>query len=277
MNPADHVEVRSFLEVPENASVKVVLDDQSYQLGYVLRVHANSVDYVVWEDNENRIWYETSNRDLVKAEDFHKFWNLYQIARSRSLHNLREDAVAPYLKMLSSSLASALEGQFMAAAEALEAASTFIKTANERVSRRRYTTGAIVALVLFLVTSGSLALFLAQDQILLDMARIATLGGSLGAVLSALAGKRSGLGFDPDATQSEAILNGAMRVVYGVISAFVAVLVFKSGIVSTPLITQENESLALVVVAIAGGFAERWAADLIQRFSSETETKPDRD
>lgn len=275
MNPADRVEVRSFLEVPEDATVKVVLDKQIYELGYVRRIHASSDDYVVWEDNEKRIWYETSNRDLVKTEDFHKFWNQYRIALSRSLHNLREEATPPYLKMLSSSLASALEGQFMAAAEALEAASTFIKTANERVSRRRYTTGAMVALFLFLVLSGLLALFMCNEQTLLEIMRISLLGGSLGAVLSALAGRRGGLGFDPDATQLEGILNGAMRVIYGVISAFAAVLILKSGIVSTPLITPDSESLALIVVAIAGGFAERWAADMIQRFSSETGTKPD--
>ena len=101
-------------------------------------------------------------------------------------------------------------------------------------------------------------------------------GGSLGVLLSALAGKKSGLGFDPNASKLEGQFNGALRVVYGVVSAFVVVLAIKSGAISTPLITPENEPLSLTVVAVAGGFAERWAADLIQRFSSSSGSEPAR-
>lgn len=264
-------EVSSFLEVPANFDVRVNIDGKVFDLGFVSRIYATGEDYVVWADDEQRIWYETSNRNNVTAEDFHKFWNRYQITRCRSMQNLDDSSKASYLGMQSSAIASALEGQFMAAAESLESAAAFITTANERISRRRYTIGALIAFFSFLIVSSVLAIIYENPGSILFIIQKSTLGGALGAILSALAGRKEGLGFDPNASRSEGVSNGAIRVFYGVISAFVAVTVVKSGVLTTPLITSENQELSLIVVAIAGGFAERWAADLIQRFTADAD------
>lgn len=276
MSDIKKVEVSSFLEVPADAFVVIKIDGVTYDIGYVKRIHATSDNYVVWEDDEDRIWYESINKEIIKTEDFHKFWNQYQIASCRPMHNIRKKSTYPYLRILSSAISSALEGQFMAAAEAIDSAAVVIKTANERVSRRRYTTGAITSLIVFLSISALFSLSSSQPQSLAFLAQISMLGGSLGAVLSALAERKGGLGFDPGASRLEGVLNGALRVVYGVISAFVVVIVITSGIVSTPLVTTDNQPLSLIAVAVAGGFAERWAANMIQRFSSSAEQRYDR-
>lgn len=260
-------EVKTFLAVPADAEVQVSIDNETFDLGFVHRVFATSDQYVVWEDREGRIWYETIERRLIKEEDFHKFWNRFQLSRVRSTQNLSGEAVLPYKQMLASAIASALEGQFMAAADALDAASDFLTTANERISRSRYTFGAVVATILSLGTSATL-LPATNPASLLHLAGTAMLGGSLGALLSALAGRKTKLGFDPDASRLEGVFNGGLRVLYGVVAAFLVVLAIKSGAVSTPLISTEHESLSLIVVAAAGGFAERWAADLIRRFTT---------
>lgn len=258
-------EVAGFLAVPEGAKIKVKVNENIYELGFVDHIHSTSDEYIVWEDHEGRIWYETSDRDVIKQEDFHKFWNRFQLARVRSTINLDRQTRLQYQQMLSSGIASALEGQFMAASEALDAASDFLTTANERVSRSRYTLGAVSATLLFVVAS-AIILSVTKSQSLVSITGTAMLGGSLGALLSALAGKKAKLGFDPNASMWEGRFNGAMRVLYEIVSAFLVVLTVESGAISTPLSTDENKPLSLIVVAAAGGFAERWAADLIRRF-----------
>lgn len=267
MTDSETKEVVGFLAIPSGTNVKVRVNDDVYDLGFIDRIHATSGRYVVWEDHEGRIWYETSDRNVIEQEDFHKFWNRFQLARVRSTKNLDTETKLPYQQMLSSAIASALEGQFMAASEALDAASDFLTTANERVSRSRYTFGAISATFVFVIAS---AIILSENNLqpLVSIASTAMLGGSLGALLSALAGKKTKLGFDPNASRLEGQLNGALRVLYGIVSAFLVVLAIESGVISTPLISDENKSLSLILVAAAGGFAERWAADLIKRFAT---------
>ncbi|NVK37620.1 MAG: hypothetical protein HWE18_06835 [Gammaproteobacteria bacterium] len=265
-------EVNSFLDIPINSYVKVHIKDiQVYDLGYIKKLYATDDKYAVWQDDQENIWYESSDREIIKQEDFHKFWNRYQLIRSRSQKNLDDESKKAYLGMLASSIASALEGQFMAAAESLDAAIAFVTTANERISRRRFTIGAILAFFLSIIFSFFLKAEPSESNLLLIILQYSMIGGAIGALLSALAGRREILGFDPNANCFEGISNGAIRVFYGIVSAFVAVLIIKSEIITTPLITPKNEHLALIVIAIAGGFAERWAADLIHRFTSEVD------
>ena len=266
-------EVNSFTEVRENEECVVIVGERRYELGYVKRVYATHPTYVVWGDRESKIWYEIDHATLTLPAEFHGFWIRYQELHCKSLHNLQENQKKSYLGTLASSLSSALEGELAHAQGSLESAYKFLDTANERASKRRYILGVIGFVALACTTS--IRAYLASPPVpesFFWLLMVAVGGGAIGALLSSTSGEIRDVRFDPNATALDGYLNGALRVLYGICGALVAVVAVKSGIVNSNLINPENEKLVLLFVAFGGGFTERQAANIIKKLSNNNES-----
>lgn len=263
-------DVASFLEVHEGRECVVVLSGQRYDLGYVQRVYFTHPTYIVWGDQEQKIWYEIDHSVVTLTPKFHAFWVRCNDLLCRSLHNLRRHQKTQYHGMLAASISSALESEFKHADASLESARDYLSTANERTSKGRYILGVLGTVVLACIASYVLdSLASPAPTGLTWLLTLALAGGAIGAFLSALSGEIRDVRFDPNATAAQGYMNGSLRVLYGICGAFVVVVGVKSGVVSSSFITADNEALALLCVAFGGGFAERQAANIIKRLSSD--------
>lgn len=97
---------------------------------------------------------------------------------------------------------------------------------------------------------------------------ICMIGGPIGIVLSSVSTKESNTGFAPFSTWRDIETDAAMRLVFGLMSSFVVQLAFGSGIVSTTLIKSDESVLPYILIAVAGGFLERWAIEIVRIFNT---------
>lgn len=103
----------------------------------------------------------------------------------------------------------------------------------------------------------------------LDMVMYAATG-SMGAVLSVIV--RSGkLHFDSSSGRPLHVLEASSRIGAGAISAVLAVLAVKSGLVLSALVNTTNLPYVLLLAAAGAGSAERYATSIISRFESASD------
>jgi hypothetical protein len=204
---------------------------------------------------------------MILSKEFHAFWQAYQALKSESRHNFSQERIDTLKQMFASSLASALENQFDAADATLKSVDEFIRLVNDRAAKSRYLLGVIVSAFISLSLSATLYAcyyYLPVDQVFQLSAHVFG-GGAIGTILSSTTGRIEDERFDPNATQLEGYLNGSLRILYGLCGALVAVLAFKTGVVDSKLITAGNELYVFFLIAIFGGFSERFAANILSR------------
>lgn len=257
----------SFLEVKTGNDCTVCINNETYDLGSVKSIYATHREYIVWFSDDGQLWYEIDHHKVTLSQEFHKFWQEYQTLKSESRHNFSRERINTLEQMFASSLASALENQFHAAEATLKSISEFIRLVNDRAAKSRYLIGVIVSATISLIVSATLYAcyyHLPVDQVFQLCAHVLG-GGAIGTILSSTTGRIEDERFDPNATQLEGYLNGSLRVLYGLCGALVAVLAFKTGLVDSKLITTGNERYVFFLIAIFGGFSERFAANILSR------------
>ncbi|MCA8992736.1 MAG: hypothetical protein KDA88_12175 [Planctomycetaceae bacterium] len=238
-------------------------------LGPVSKVYISEEHYIVYSDQDGFFWYNTDKALGKPSREFNDIWNQVQSVRSLPRHNA--EAVMPAVdSSLATAVGCAFEGDFDSSRKAIEQArSVFLeecerqaKSLNMLVTSIAALSTSTIGMVFFfnLVDSGtSSAIALAK----ILSASIA--GGSIGVLLSVLGPNPSNVRFDPFATRSATIIDGVLRVVYGMVTALVVTLATEIGLVTSTVLTNDKTTLAILIVAIAGGFLERWAVDIIRK------------
>lgn len=258
---------KSFLEVKPGSDCIAVVNEQEYSLGHVEAIYATHPKYIVWFDQAGQIWYEIDHSEVTLDSEFHDFWESYQTLARESLHNLSDAQKRDLKEMRASALSSALESQFRAANATLISAGAFIRSINERAAKKRYLAGVVISAFVAAITASILYTtyyYLQVDQVVQFSAH-ALAGGAIGTILSSTTGRIDDARFDPNASHMEGFLNGALRVLYGFCGALVAIVALKTGLIDSKLVTKENERYAFFLIAVAGGFAERFAANILTR------------
>lgn len=263
-----------FLEVRNSDNAIIQTATQKYNLGFVKSIYSTHEKYIVWFDDEDCLWYEIDKDKLTLDEAFHKFWNKYEKVASESHHNLNSDQKVTAKDMRASALSSALEGKYESADLGVADAANYIKSINERVSKKRYLIGVIGAASLaciFALIAYWIYFYLPVDKSF-QILGAALGGGAIGTVLSATTGKIEDARFDPNATAREGYLNGALRVLYGLCGSLVIVIAFKSGLIDSKLISAADERYFMFLLGVAGGFIERFSANILSGLSSNPKT-----
>ncbi len=269
-------EYNSFLEVKPGEDVRVKINDKAYELGEVTSIYATSSEYIVWLDKHNVVWYEVINTNTTtKTQDFHQFWNLYQSARSSDRQNLNISQQKTVLDFFGGAISSAIEGQYTAATQSIKIANSFIDTINTRIANKLYLSGVLrssaIASVIGVILY-STYYFANVDQVIQICAH-ALCGGAVGTILSTTTGKIDDSKIDPNASKEEGKRNGELRVLYAFCGALVAMISFKLGLIDSKLISTQNERFAYFLIAVVGGFAERFAPNIL---SGVAKTKDDK-
>lgn len=256
-----------FLAVKTGSDCSVCIDGETYDLGGVKSIYATHREYIVWFSDDGQLWYEIDHSKVTLSKEFHEFWQQYQTQKSESRHNFSQERIATLEQMFASSLASALENQFEAANATLKSISEFIRLVNDRAAKGRYLVGVVSSAIISLFISITLYGFyyyLPVDQVFQLCAHVFG-GAAIGVTLSSTTGRIDDERFDPNATKLEGYLNGALRVLYGLCGALVAVLAFQSKLIDSKLITTEVDRYVFFLIAIFGGFSERFAANILSR------------
>lgn len=193
---------------------------------------------------------------------------LAQCAPSEHLDN---EIQKRFFMLLGEAHVSAFECEYDTANSLVDDAVSFLRERKEELSRSWYLRAAIRAGAISLVLGfcvwlarDPLAVYLGREGV--DLIAFAA-AGSLGALLSVIA--RSGkLRFDPSSGRALHDLEAASRICAGGISAVLAVLALRSGLVLGPLASAGGTGHVLLFAAIAAGGAERFGSSIIARFDT---------
>jgi hypothetical protein len=173
--------------------------------------------------------------------------------------------------LLGEALVCSFVGDFDTAEKMLDAAVQFHRERKEEISRSWYLRAAFKTTAICLAV-GVLA-WLARDVLTVYLGASAVelieyaAAGTLGALLSVIA--RSGkLRFDSSSGQPLHDLEASSRICAGGITAVLAVLAVKSGLILGALTTSVNSQYTLFFAAVAAGAAERFGSSIISRFES---------
>ena len=196
------------------------------------------------------------------------------IAEATPCEALELEVKRHFMRLLGEAMVCVLEDDFATAEKMIDAALQFQRIRKEELSRSWYLTAALSTTGIFLGVA--VLIWLVRDWFsatvgtaALDMVMYAATG-SMGAVLSVIV--RSGkLHFDSSSGRPLHILEASSRIVAGAISAVLAVLAVKSGLVLSALVNTTNLPYVLFLAAAGAGSAERYATSIISRFESAGE------
>jgi hypothetical protein len=179
-------------------------------------------------------------------------------------------------KSVATALSCGVEQDFESANAAVAHAKKTLLDASERRVKAWYLQSAAYS-ALALSAVGFAALFCCLEgedsatMPLKQLLAVGVAGGSIGALLSVL-GPRKKSKVEPFSTQQEASTDGFLRVLYGIVSGFIVAAAVQAEFVTSAIVRDSESILPSLLVAIAGGFLERWAVDIIQ---STRPPKPD--
>ena len=179
-------------------------------------------------------------------------------------------------KSVATALSCGVEQDFERANAAVAHAKKTLLDASERRVKAWYLQSAAYS-ALALSAVGFAALFCCLEgedsatMPLKQLLAVGVAGGSIGALLSVL-GPRKKSKVEPFSTQQEASTDGFLRVLYGIVSGFIVAAAVQAEFVTSAIVRDSESILPSLLVAIAGGFLERWAVDIIQ---STRPPKPD--
>ncbi len=245
----------------------------------VKRPLCTSAEYIVYVDNVDAINYLLHPSVKAPGPRFGGIWNRVLELSFQPRINLSGPERETFLAILGTSISFGLEGDYKNAKVALTQADTLLIDRSARRSKLHYTSGALVAGLVFVV-AGAIWLSIGGED---NGASIGTgtidksastawqliagcslLGGGAGALLSALANRGPLPSFDPFSRARLSAWSGALRIIYGSLGAFVVLLAIKIGWVTSDLISEQNEAFVLTFFACIGGFSERWAPEIIR-------------
>lgn len=238
---------------------------EEFPLGPVKVVLASDLHHIVYTDFAHHFYIEYDSTIKVTPEASLLWLKVQSVT---SLPNDSEEARHCVQKSLATAVSCSLLGDQATAEAAIAQAKEIYLSGCDRRSRIEYTISAAVTGAVVLALSGLVHWFSISQQAagsisLWPVVVISLAGGSIGALLSAL-GPRGGKTVpDPLAGTKAVRFDGAMRVVYGTLTAFVVTLAVRAQFVTSAVITSDKTELSLLLAAIAGGFLERWAVDII--------------
>ena len=268
---SDVIDVDGFRSVQSDGrDYRVMIkDEEPVPLGPVRKVYIAHPHYILFTDPDDELWYATDATLANMGEDFNTLWREVQSVKSLPMQNAENMKDAVY-SSLSTAIGCGFEKDYSTARDAVEQAKRILLEASVRKAKTWYVpTATIVGLILSAIgLTWYVTLLTAPDAeevpSILRILAASMGGGSIGALLSAIGARSSGSSFDPFATRKAAHIDGALRIVYGIVTAFIITLAVEAQVVTSVALTSDQTNLSLLIVAIAGGFAERWAEDIVR-------------
>lgn len=236
-------------------------------------------NYIVFLDEENDLDWQTSddfdNLELKQEEkkSFYKVKNEIDSSECIPLDKLEEKVVISFKRQLGEALVRAFESDFENAHKMVEHAQDFILKRNIEQSRYLFLTScgisASITLLLSIILWLFRAFFISSIGDTVFYITLATLIGGIGALLSVILrlGKSN---LDFNASKKLHYLEGASRVIAGMISALIISLCIKVQIL-LPIFTKiESTQIAMILGGLVAGASERFAPSIINKLDGVT-------
>ncbi len=241
-----------------------------------------SDDYIVFLDNENDIDWKTSDefdaRELT-VEDKNKFFavkNEIDSAETIAVNHIDDKVVIAFKRQLGEALVRLFEGEYENASNMVKRAQDYILRRNIEQSRYMFLMSCgfttLIAILVFII------FWLFQESIILIIGNsvfyivLASLCGSIGALLSVIlrTGKTT---LDYNASKKLHIIEGASRIVAGMISGLIVAVSIKTGIILPIFAKIESTNIAMLLGGLVAGASERFAPSIISKLDGVSNLK----
>jgi hypothetical protein len=242
------------------------------------------IDYLIWVDDniivfldENRgLWYDFECADV--PEGFEHIRTRITVLTAIDTSHLKRETITSFRELLGNAVVCAVSEKNMEAANtSLDKADEFIKARNGEAARFWYVTSSFAVTLVVLVLAGIIAV----TQKYLDEwfgpgfkeCALGACAGGLGAFLSVLL--RIGQSpLDVSAGRKMHFLEGAGRVVVGMIGAFFVLLAYQLNLVFTAIAAVESMRIyGIGLIGIVAGVSERLVPDLIRQVELTADRK----
>lgn len=243
---------------------------------------ASKKKYIVFLDNENDLDWQTSDefdaRELTPDErkGYNEVKNEIDSAECIPSDNLDEKIITSFKKQLGEALIRAFEKDFENAHKMVANAKEFVLKRSVEESRFLFLTSCAFATLISMIVFVLLWLNKENSIILFGetvyYSTLASLIGALGALLSVILrmGKSN---LDFNASKKLHYLEGASRVVAGMISALIVAICIKTGILLPIFAKIESTHIAMILGGLAAGASERFAPSIINKLDNQTNNK----
>jgi hypothetical protein len=235
---------------------------------------ANTPDYVVYLDEDLYVeWAFRITMDLLP--DVNAVLNNVSKLEAVSVSHLSEEQVRSFRRMLGEGVARALDGEAEQASEILAVAEQWIGKRNSEAARRWYLTSATIAALCSAIGGGLVWLF--REPLIAAHGRnalevlLGTSTGGLGAFLFLISRTRK-LNIDSSAGRQIHYFEGALRVIAGVIGAFLVALSVKAELLLGFVQTSDNSLPVICVLCMAAGWSERLVPSIIGHVETTAES-----
>jgi hypothetical protein len=224
-------------------------------------------DYIVYLDEQDYVEW-TMNDNSLLGPDTGQYLNMVGFLEAVDTSNLAPQQIESYRRLIAEGVARLFQKNLPAAQSALQGAEKWITARNTEVARRWYLMGsgaAALASALAILALGVWFLLGALDtqfgKSIYDILMGASMGG-LGAWLSVIQRSRNAE-LDVAAGPMLHRLEGAFRIMVGVLGAMLVALAIRAG-----LIVQANQLPELMVICMVAGVSERLVPSFIEQVES---------
>lgn len=244
-------------------------------------VRYNEGKYIVWLDNNNEYdWETTSDYDELSVDRTKR--NSYMSRISFLEHHPMVKCLSKYNRkefhyMLADAVVLVLEGEFNEADEKIFELNRYLNDRNCEITRKwqlLYCFATLLVIFIIFVIGRhnmqNIIEFLKVDKRTIDTIGFSMLG-TIGATLSIVL-KSGNQCYDCESGKLLNFLEIFSRMFTSIISSFVAVCLYKMGMIFANFNSGQNATYCLILVCIIAGFSERLIPSIISRFEN-SETK----
>ena len=270
-----------YIEVPQFCSCSShKWPDLEPKIGQL--INSSSKGFIVYLDKKNEYdWHCTSEfetaldeKDAKNGGKFGAIHNRAILLSSLPTKHLAPDEKRQFQVMLGQAIGCGLDGDIANGETMLDVAAEYRSECNLRVAHLWFLTSSmIVALMVALIV---LIIWLLRDYTegffgpTLFLLILGSAAGSLGALLSIIL-RLSLSNADPSSGKALHFLEGASRILAGVLGAIVVGLAFQMGLLLSTFKSANQAVPALILACLVAGASERLVPSFIKKFDSEVD------
>jgi hypothetical protein len=230
-------------------------------------------NYIVFIDSSLDVdWDTKSNYKVENERKFNDIINSAALLESNPCCiSLKKDVVIRFKRLIGEAIARNLGNDYENAALMLKSAENFITSRSAELARMWYviSSGIFATIFIFLAFIGWIGrnYFIGLLGVSAFFLIITSLAGALGSFLSIIQ-RMGNTPLNSSSGQQLHVLEGASKIVAGVISAFLVVLSVNSGILLPIFTKADKQHIAMALAGLIAGASERLVPSLISHVES---------
>ena len=224
--------------------------------------------FIVFINNRGDVDYKTIGRydHVIENPQCGAILNQIEMLEAVPIEHLAKQTKIDFRAMLGASLVRALSDDQKNATSLINEAKQFVTARNQELARMWFLKAAICATVVTVIFSALCWVFRSIFTFLMgtDFMSLVTVwaAGSCGALFSVLT-RTTNIPLDPAAGRAPHYLEGAARIIAGVIAATFVYLAMTTGVIATKLVAYNLSGEALL--CMVAGASERFVRTIIKK------------